>query len=199
MIINKGFKPKREANPQRLPPGQYETKDFPVLSLGPTPHVYKNEWSLRITGLAKPVEWNGEELLKLPPTHWTKDLHCVTKWSKFDTKWTGVLLDDIIKLVEISPDASHILAFSYDGYSTNLPLDEVINGQSMVAYKYEGADIPPEHGGPVRLLVPHLYFWKSAKWLNEIRFVSSDMPGFWETRGYNNHGDPWEEERYSEF
>lgn len=199
MIVNKGFKRKREASPVRIPPGQYITQDYPVLSLGPTPQIDKDEWKLTTSGLGKVLEWNWEEFQKLPQTSWTVDIHCVTKWSKLSTKWKGVLLDEIIKLVKLPPEASHMIAFSYDGYSTNLPLKEVTDGKALIAFEYEHGDISPEHGGPVRFVIPHLYFWKSAKWLNEIRFTDRDMPGFWETRGYHNHGDPWKEERYSDF
>lgn len=196
MIINKGFKAKREKD-QRLPPGQYETKDFPVLSLGPTPYVEKENWSLRIYGLCDSKEWNFEEFSKLPQVDIHEDIHCVTKWSKFDTNWKGVSLDEIIKQVNLKPEAKFLIAHSYDGYSTNIPLEDITNMQAIVASSYENKDIPSEHGGPVRLVIPHLYFWKSAKWLKALEFVGSDQPGFWEIRGYHNYGDPWKEQRYT--
>lgn len=197
MLINSNFQPKREKN-DRLPPGQYETRDFPVLSLGPTPDVKKEDWQLRVFGLVRNEKiWNWEEFNKLPKIDWQKDIHCVTKWSKFDTRWSGVMLDEIMKLTEVSDDATHLIAYSHDGYTTNLPIEDVRDGKAMVATSYDQDDIEAEHGGPVRLLVPHLYFWKSAKWLKALEFVAGDRPGFWETRGYHNYGDPWQEERYS--
>ena len=198
MIINEGFTPKRSRS-DRLPPGQYEDKDFPVLSLGPTPHIEKKDWKLSVKGLVKnPLAWTWDEFLTLPQENVVKDIHCVTKWSKFDTKWRGVSLDEIMKLAGVDPQvATHLIAHSYDGYTTNLPLEDVTESKAMVAISYDSDDIEAEHGGPARLLVPHLYFWKSAKWLNALEFVDRDKPGFWETRGYHNYGDPWKEERYS--
>lgn len=197
MVVNIGFKQKRTSN-KTLPPGQYETHDFPVLSKGPTPMVDTNDWSLKVSGLVEqPLHWDWESFSKLPNMEVTKDIHCVTKWSKLDTKWTGVSLDVIMKLVNPKNSATHILAFSSDGYSTNLPRIDISEGKAWIATAYDGAEIPPEHGGPVRLLIPHLYFWKSAKWLDEIKFVDHDEPGFWETRGYHMYGDPWKEQRYT--
>lgn len=197
MIVNEGFFPKREKN-DRLPPGQYETKDFPVLSLGPTPLVDEKDWSLKISGLVeRPVRWNWEEFSKLPHHDIVRDIHCVTKWSKFDTDWSGVYLKDIFDLVGLKPEGNHIIAFSSDSYSTNVPLEDVLGEKAMVATRYRGEAIPAEHGGPARLLVPHLYFWKSAKWLDEIKVIDHDEPGFWEVRGYHNYGDPWLEQRYT--
>lgn len=201
MIISEGFIPKRLKN-ERLPPGQYETTDFPVLSLGPTPDIVRDEWRLEVSGrpeglVKKPMTWMWDDFAKLPKTEVKKDIHCVTKWSKFDTKWSGVSVDDIVALVGIDLGVvTHLIAYSYDGYSTNLPIEDVIGGKAMVATSYDGDDIPSEHGGPARLLVPHLYFWKSAKWVNKLVFTDRDEPGFWETRGYHNYGDPWREERY---
>lgn len=197
MLINKGFRRKREAD-EKLPPGQYLTHDFPVLSLGPTPRVNIADWKLSIAGLVKnKLEWNWEQFNALPLTRVTKDIHCVTKWSKFDTNWEGVSLDYLMELAAVDENATHLIAYSYDGYSTNLPIEDISNGKAMVALRYDGEMIPPEHGGPARLLVPHLYFWKSAKWVNKLEFVDHDEPGFWETRGYHNYGDPWKEERYT--
>lgn len=197
MFINKGFIPKRDRD-QRLPPGQYKTSDFPVLALGPSPHLTHEEWNLEITGLVKrSIKWNWDEFNKLPQTQITADIHCVTKWSKFDTNWKGVSFDEILKIVEPKDSAEYILAYSYDGYSTNIPLNEIIGKQCIVALSYEGKDLEAVHGGPARIVLPHLYFWKSAKWVNKIEFLDHDEMGFWETRGYNNHGNPWLEERYS--
>lgn len=197
MLISEGFVPKRAKN-DRLPPGQYETKDFPVLSLGPTPEIEVGGWKLEVGGLVKnPQIYNWDELLALPQVDWQRDIHCVTKWSKFDTPWRGVPLEEVMKRAEVSEVATHLIAHSADGYSTNIPLEDVTGGQALVATAYDGGEIEAEHGGPVRLLVPHLYFWKSAKWLNKLEFVGADQPGFWETRGYHNYGDPWREQRYT--
>lgn len=197
MIVNPGFSRKYDDN-KRLPPGQFLARDFPVLSLGPTPSVPKETWRLEIQGLAQPLSWTWEEFLKLPKETITTDIHCVTRWSKFDTTWEGVSLDYLMELAKVEPDATHLIAHSYDGYSTNLPLEDIRNGQAHVAVLYDDEDIPSAHGGPARLLVPHLYFWKSAKWLKALEFVDHDEPGFWETRGYHNYGDPWKEQRYSD-
>ncbi|MBX4210461.1 sulfite oxidase-like oxidoreductase [Candidatus Parcubacteria bacterium] len=196
-MLNEDFIPKRRRD-DRLPPGQYLTKDFPVLSLGPTPDVKTSEWKLEIAGLVKnPSSWTWDQFLKLPQAEFKKDIHCVTKWSKFDTKWRGVLIDDIIKIVGVGETATDIIAYSSDSYTTNIPIEDLVNGQAMVAVLYDGEEIEAKHGGPARLLVPHLYFWKSAKWLNKLEFVDHDEPGFWETRGYHNYGDPWKEQRYT--
>ncbi len=196
MIINEGFSLKRPKN-DRLPPGQYEVRDFPVLSLGPTPDIDRDDWSLKITGLvAKPNTYTWREINTLPQIVFQKDIHCVTKWSKFDTHWSGVSLDTIMDQAGVSPDAAYLIAHSADGYTTNLPLQDVRDGKALVALSYEGEVIEASHGGPVRLVVPHLYFWKSAKWLTKLEFVDHDIPGFWENRGYHNYGDPWKEERY---
>ena len=196
-LINKGFRPKRETD-DRLPPGQYLTADFPVLSLGPTPHITTKEWKLEVVGLvSKKLSWNWDDFTALPHTQMQKDIHCVTKWSKFDTYWTGVSMDAIMQLAGVSDGATHLIAHSYDGYTTNVPLQDVSGGKAMVAIAYENHPIDPEHGGPARLFIPHLYFWKSAKWVNKLEFVDHDEPGFWETRGYHNYGNPWEEQRYS--
>jgi DMSO/TMAO reductase YedYZ molybdopterin-dependent catalytic subunit len=197
MIINEGFKPKRQAN-SKLPPGQYEEKGFPVLSLGPTPDIDLDTWKLQVDGLVeKPFSWNWQEFRALPTEDVTKDIHCVTKWSKFDTVWRGVSLDYILDAAKISPEVTHLIAHSYDGYTTNVPIEEVRGGKAWVVSLYEGKPLEAEHGGPARLLVPHLYFWKSAKWLKRLEFVKGDQPGFWEVRGYHNHGDPWKEQRYA--
>ena len=196
MIVNFGFKPKRPRD-DRLPPGQYETKDFPVLSLGPTPHIDLKEWRLKVWGLAKETEWDWESFQQLPMVEMLTDIHCVTKWSKFDTVWSGVPIAEIMQRTGVPSSATHLIAHSYDGYSTNVPLSEVLEGNGMVAVQYDHQPIPPEHGGPARLFIPKLYFWKSAKWLNGLEFTDHDEPGFWETRGYHNHGDPWKEERYN--
>ncbi len=185
MFINEDFIPRREDN-DRLPPGQYEESGFPVLSLGPTPEIELAEWKLEVTGLVdKPLTWNWDTFNALPKEQLTR------------TNWEGVPFETILALVGLQDAATHLIAHSYDGYTTNLPIEDVREGKAMVATAYDYDPIQAKHGGPARLLVPHLYFWKSAKWLNKLEFTNRDIPGFWETRGYHNYGNPWEEERYS--
>jgi DMSO/TMAO reductase YedYZ molybdopterin-dependent catalytic subunit len=198
-FISRGFTGKRRqpeaAN--RVPPGQYITPGFPVLSAGPTPRTSLERWSFTIEGLvSEPVKWSWEQFLQLPAQSFVVDIHCVTKWSKLDTRWRGVSVDTLFEAVELDPNAMYATAFSDGGYTTNMPLVEIINGQAFVAYQYDGRPLPAEHGGPARLVVPQLYFWKSAKWVRGLRLTAKDQPGFWESLGYNNHGDPWKEERY---
>jgi DMSO/TMAO reductase YedYZ molybdopterin-dependent catalytic subunit len=199
-FVSRGFEGKRRgAGPaDRVPPGQYVTDDFPVLSAGPTPRIPLDEWRFTIEQLGTEVaSWSWEEFQQLPSQEFVVDVHCVTKWSKLGTRWQGVSVDVLLGQIELDPGVQYVTAFCYGGYTTNLPLPEIINGQAFAAYSYEGKPIPPEHGGPARLVVPHLYFWKSAKWVRGLRLMAEDRPGFWETFGYNNHGDPWKEERYS--
>ena len=194
--ITRGFFGRRhDDEDERLPPGQYTVRDFPVLSAGPTPHTPLDEWSFSLVGeLDEPRSWTWEELRALPSETLTRDIHCVTKWSKFDTSWEGVSVDTLLEGVE--PEAGFISAFCDGGYTTNLPLEDVTDGKAWVAYAFDGEPLEPEHGGPARLLVPHLYFWKSAKWVRGISLLDHDEPGFWETLGYHNRGDPWREQRY---
>ncbi|GAA4212480.1 sulfite oxidase-like oxidoreductase [Actinocatenispora rupis] len=178
-----------------LPPGQYLTEDFPVLSAGPTPRVPTGSWTFTVTTeTGREYRWTWAELLALPAETVTVDLHCVTKWSKLRTTWRGVPLDTLLADVETAADFA--VAESYGGYTTNLPLADLLDGQAWIAYSYEGEDLTAEHGGPARLLVPHLYLWKSAKWVSGIRLSHDDEPGFWETLGYHEYGDPWREQRY---
>ena len=168
--------------------------DFPVLSAGPTPHTPLDEWTFTIQGGAEPASWTWDEFQALPSEEITTDIHCVTKWSKLDTVWKGVSLDTLLGLVD--HDAGYLLAFCDGGYTTNLPLEHVTDGKAWIAYDYDGEALEPEHGGPARLLVPHLYFWKSAKWVRGLRLRDEDAPGFWESNGYHLLGDPWLEQRY---
>jgi DMSO/TMAO reductase YedYZ molybdopterin-dependent catalytic subunit len=195
-IISRGFKGRRsEVDPSRVPPGQYVTYDFPVLSAGPTPRTPLERWSFEIRGaIDEPRSWTWDELMALPQESFTVDIHCVTKWSKLDTSWTGVSLDVLLDGAET--EATHVMAFCDGGYTTNLPYADVKGGKAWVATGYDGAPLDPEHGGPARLLVPHLYFWKSAKWVRGIELLTTDSPGFWERYGYHNYGDPWREQRY---
>lgn len=201
-FISRGFVGKRrqseEAKANRLPPGQYVTRDFPVLSAGPTPRTPLDKWTFEIRGLVKaPVKWTWQEFLKLPAQTFVVDISCVTKWTKYDTKWKGVSVDALLEHVELDPRAGFVTAFADGDYTTNIPLPDLINGQSFVAYEYEEQPLAPDHGGPARLVVPGLYFWKSAKWVRGLQLMEKDKSGFWESFGYNNHGDPWKEERYS--
>jgi len=195
--VTRGFRGRRRAgaDPSRLPPGQYVVEDFPVLSAGPTPRTPLDEWTLTVNGAVDSERsWSWNEFRALPTETFTVDIHCVTKWSKFDTAWTGVSVDELLADVETS--AGYISAFCDGGYTTNLPLEDVTDGQAWVAFAFGGEPLQPEHGGPARLLVPHLYFWKSAKWVRGLTLLDHDEPGFWETLGYHNRGDPWKEQRY---
>ena len=180
----------------RVPPGQYLTPGFPVLSAGPTPHTPLEEWTFSIRQDGKELKsWSWDEIQSLPAETVTVDIHCVTRWSKLDTQWRGVSMDTLLSAVD--HDRDYILAFCDGGYTTNLPMADVTGGQAWVAYEYDGGPLESEHGGPARLLVPHLYFWKSAKWLRGVELRDHDEPGFWETYGYHMYGDPWKEQRYS--
>ncbi len=198
-FISRGFLGKRRqaAEGNRIPPGQYVTAGFPVLSAGPTPHTSLDQWTFQINGLVRqPVSWSWEEFLSLPTKTYITDIHCVTKWSKLDTQWKGVSIDTLFTHIDRDPKAMYVEAFSDGGYTTNLPLQEILNDQAFIAYEFDGKPLEAEHGGPARLVVPHLYFWKSAKWVRGLKLMEQDVPGFWESLGYNNHGDPWKEERY---
>jgi DMSO/TMAO reductase YedYZ molybdopterin-dependent catalytic subunit len=195
--ISRGFqgRRRRDADSAPVPPGQYVTGEFPVLSAGPTPHTPLAEWTFELRGMIdEPISWNWDEFLSLPSETPTVDIHCVTKWSKLDTTWRGVSVDTFLSGVDIA--AGYVLAFCDGGYTTNLLLEDVTGGKAWIAYEYEGAPLSSEHGGPARLLVPHLYFWKSAKWVRGLELRGKDEPGFWETYGYHMYGDPWREQRY---
>ena len=196
-FVSRGFRGKRRDSGEagRLPPGQYVVHDYPVLSAGPTPRIDLDQWTFSITGeIDQPKTWTWKEFTSLPSETITKDIHCVTKWSKFDTQWKGVAIDTLLEGVDTA--AEHTTQLSYGGYTTNLPLEDLTDGKAWIVYEYDGGPLPAEHGGPARMLVPHLYFWKSAKWIKELRLEKDDRPGFWETNGYNNYGDPWREQRY---
>jgi DMSO/TMAO reductase YedYZ molybdopterin-dependent catalytic subunit len=196
-LISRGFggRRRRDVDPARVPPGQYVVDDFPVLSAGPTPRTSIADWGLTIEGAVDaPRTWSWDDLQALPQETFTTDIHCVTKWSKLDTSWTGVSLD--VLLGEISTEAAYLTAWCDGDYTTNLALEDVTDGRAWIAHTFDGAPLDPEHGGPARLLVPHLYLWKSAKWVRRLILTDDDKPGFWESVGYHNHGDPWREERY---
>jgi DMSO/TMAO reductase YedYZ molybdopterin-dependent catalytic subunit len=199
-MVTRGFTGKSPASDQsdRIPPGQHLVGDFPVLSAGPTPRVSVENWSFTLKIGPRPVKrLTWAEFNALPQTKMTRDIHCVTKWSKLNTPWSGVLIDDLLADAGLEPPTSHTLAHSYDGYSTNVPVVDLVGGKAMIATYYDGKPLTPDHGGPARLLVPHLYFWKSAKWINGLQFTERDEAGFWELRGYHIYGDPWREQRYS--
>ncbi len=181
----------------RLPPGQHLVRNWPVLDLGQTPDVPRETWKLDIGGaVERPATWSWQTYLAQPQSRKLSDIHCVTTWSRYDNHWEGVSTHDLMDAVGVKPDAAYVLLTSNDGYTTNLSLADFASEDALVAHSWEGEPLPPEHGGPVRLVVPHLYFWKSAKWLRRIEFATRDHPGFWEVRGYHNRGDPWSEERY---
>jgi DMSO/TMAO reductase YedYZ molybdopterin-dependent catalytic subunit len=199
-FISRGFGGRRRVPDEladRVPPGQYVEAGFPVLTAGPTPHIdpEAGEWSFRIDGMvANEREWSWEEFNELESEPIPCDIHCVTKWSKLGTEFTGVSMD--LLLEDAEPLDAYAMVFSYGGYTTNLSIEDLSEGKAWVVTEHEGEPLPREHGGPARLLVPHLYFWKSAKWVQGLRVVDHDEPGFWEANGYHNRGDPWKEERY---
>jgi DMSO/TMAO reductase YedYZ molybdopterin-dependent catalytic subunit len=194
-IISKGFVGHRQAETTKLPPGQYVTHDFPVLSATPTPKIPLDTWKFTLTTESGATRtWTWQQFRALPSVQIKTDIHCVTRWSKFDTLWEGVSIDTLLDGTQTG--AMYAMAHCYGGYTTNVPLADLRDGKAWIAYRYDGKDLEPEHGGPARLLVPHLYFWKSAKWVNGLTLMLKDEPGFWERLGYNMYGDPWREQRY---
>jgi DMSO/TMAO reductase YedYZ molybdopterin-dependent catalytic subunit len=200
-FISRGFSGRRrpDADPARIPPGQYVTDDFPVLSAGPTPRADLSKWTFVLDFGSKVLaQWSWNEFEGLPQTDVTVDIHCVTSWSKFDTAWRGVSIDGLFKAAGLDEAPAPFAMIHCDGgYTTNVPVKDLVAGKAMIATRYRGEPIPAEHGGPARLLVPHLYFWKSAKWARRIEFIKQDTPGFWESLGYNMYGDPFKEQRYA--
>jgi DMSO/TMAO reductase YedYZ molybdopterin-dependent catalytic subunit len=194
-IVSPGFSGRRHSDRPDLPPGQYLTRDFPVLSAGPTPTVHTADWEFTITTeTGQRYTWDWRAFRELPTERFTVDLHCVTRWSKLSTDWKGVSLDTLFE--DVDTVADYALVHAHGGYTTNLPLADLLDSQAWVAYQFDGEDLAAEHGGPARLLVPHLYLWKSAKWVSGITLAHQDEPGFWEGLGYHNYGDPWLEQRY---
>ena len=195
--ISRGFsgRPRGRDPADRVPPGQYVTQDFPVLSAGPTPRTLMDKWDFQVRGaVGRPRRWSWEEFRALPRQEVAADIHCVTKWSKLGTRWSGVAVD--LLLADADTQGAFVSAFCDGGYTANLPLADLLGGKAWVVDRFEGADLAPEHGGPARLLVPHRYFWKSAKWVRGLELTQQDRPGFWEQAGYHNEGDPWREQRY---
>lgn len=183
---------------QRLPPGQHLTKDWPVLDLGVVPPISREHWRLDAYGaIENPVFWTFAEFAAQKQAQFISDIHCVTTWSRYDNEWEGLATRELLAACQPHPDARFVVLHSHDGYTTNLALDDFAAEDALLAHSWSGEPLSAEHGGPVRLVVPHLYFWKSAKWVQSIEFLTEDAPGFWEVRGYHNRGDPWAEQRYS--
>jgi DMSO/TMAO reductase YedYZ molybdopterin-dependent catalytic subunit len=185
-------------DPERLPPGQSPTLKWPVLSLGPTPRIERSDWRLAVDGAVEaPFVLDWPALMASPQTDWTGDVHCVTRWSKFGMRWRGVSVRELIDRARPRPGAGFLLAHCFGGYTTNLPLSDVLEHPAFIAFEADGQPLEPDHGGPARLLVPHLYLWKSAKWICRLEVLEEDRLGFWEENGYHHRGDPWHEQRYS--
>ena len=197
-MLGKFFQKPDPSQSDRTPPGQYLTKGFPVLTYGQTPEVSINNWEFRIWGLVKPQTFTWSDFMSLPQQEFTKDFHCVTRWSKLDVKWTGIKVADFMKLVdELDPSVTHVMQHCYGGYTTNLSLEEFAREDNFFAHILSGEPLPAEHGGPMRLIVPHLYAWKSSKWINGLEFIDHEELGFWERNGYHRRGEPWAQERYA--
>ncbi len=184
-------------DPGRIPPGQYYTERFPVLHAGTVPRTDLAEWDFTVEGLvASPQRWVYQDMLSMPVARRTFDIHCVTKWSKLDTDWEGIPVADVMSRIEPLPTATHVLVVAEHGFTANLPLADFLADDNLLAYRFGGEPLDPEHGWPLRLVVPHLYFWKSVKWVRGLRFLGQDEPGFWERNGYHMYGDPWKEQRF---
>lgn len=181
----------------RVPPGQHLATGFPVLTYGDTPAVNLETWSLQISGLAEAKRFSWDDLMSMPQTNFIADFHCVTRWSKLDVEWTGIKVTDLMQQVQIDPSALHVMQHCYGGYTTNVSLGDFLREENFFAHTLTGQPLPPDHGGPLRLVIPHLYAWKSAKWVNGLEFLREPELGFWERNGYHDRGEPWAEERYS--
>jgi DMSO/TMAO reductase YedYZ molybdopterin-dependent catalytic subunit len=198
-MLGKFFK-KPPSPDGRVPPGQYLTNGFPVLTYGDTPRVALDEWQFRVSGMVvTPRTFSWEDFLDFPHSEFTADFHCVTRWSKLDVTWTGIKVTDFMGSIELEADATHVLQRCYGGYTTNLTLEEFIRPDNFFAFKLFDRPLPADHGGPMRLVVPHLYAWKSSKWINALEFLDREELGFWERNGYHRRGEPWAEERYSNY
>ncbi|MBB5233570.1 sulfite oxidase-like oxidoreductase [Deinococcus budaensis] len=197
-MLGKFFKKPADDLDGRIPPGQTLTSRFPVLTYGPSQHYAPEEVVVRVFGLAEEQTFTWADLLALPQTTLTYDIHCVTHWSKLDTTWTGVRVVDLMARLQLKPGATHVMQHSVGGYTTNLSLEDFTRPENLLAHTFGGEALTPEHGGPLRLVVPHLYFWKSAKWLTGLEFMDRDAPGFWERNGYHMRGDPFAEQRYDD-
>jgi DMSO/TMAO reductase YedYZ molybdopterin-dependent catalytic subunit len=198
-MMGKFFKKPGPEMSDRIPPGQYESKGFPVLTYGSTPEVSIENWEFRIWGLAKEARFSWSDIMAMPQSNFTADFHCVTRWSKLDVQWTGVKVTDFMQHIEVNPKAKFIMEHCYGGYTTNISMEDFWREENFFAHTLFGEPLPAEHGGPLRLVVPHLYAWKSAKWINGLEFLNQEELGFWERNGYHRRGEPWAEERYSGF
>ncbi len=187
------------SEPEQVPPGQFVTEKFPVLTYGATPRFDKETWSFRMFGLVQgEAEISYDQFMSLPQKAQVSDFHCVTQWSRLANTWEGVGVRDLMALIKLDPGAKHVMVHCDGGYTTNLPLGVLLDDDVMFAHRHEGQDLTPEHGWPLRLIVPKRYGWKSAKWVRALEFIAEDRPGFWETHGYHNDADPWSEERFTE-
>ena len=198
MPVTRGFRRRRPESGGRLPPGQYDVgAGWPVLTAEATPHLEREAWTIGVDGLVdRPTTWTWDEVQQLPGSSYSGDIHCVTTWSKFDVVFAGVSVDTLLEAAGPQPEAGFVMAHASTGYTTNLPLADLTGGKAWVVWDVDGRPLTAEHGGPVRLLVPHLYFWKSAKWISRLEVTAQDRPGFWESNGYHDRGDPWLEQRY---
>lgn len=195
-MLGKFFKRPEPQEGERVPPGQYLTKGFPVLTYGDTASISTKDWEFKVWGLTAPKTFSWDDFMALPQQEFTEDFHCVTRWSKLDVSWTGIKITDFMKLIDLDPKAQYVLQHCYGGYTTNVPLGDFLREENFLAFKLFGEPLPPDHGGPMRSVIPHLYAWKSAKWINGLEFLEQDAQGFWERNGYHRRGDPWQEERY---
>jgi DMSO/TMAO reductase YedYZ molybdopterin-dependent catalytic subunit len=197
-MLGKFFKKPHNENDGRVPPGQYLTNGFPVMTYGRAPKIEREDWRLKVYGLAQEKEFTWEQFMALPMNSFTIDFHCVTRWSKLDVSWTGVKVTDFLNEVQIDPKAKHVMAHCYGGYTTNIPFEDFARPENFFAYLQAGEPLAQDHGGPLRLVIPHLYAWKSAKWLSGLEFLETEKLGFWELNGYHRRGEPFAEERYSD-
>ncbi|MEM1168777.1 MAG: sulfite oxidase-like oxidoreductase [Cyanobacteria bacterium P01_H01_bin.35] len=195
-MLGKFFRKPEPEQSDRVPPGQHLAKGFPVLTYGETPNISSDKWELKVWGLVKPVTFNWSDLMAMPQNHFTADFHCVTRWSKLDVQWTGVKVTDFMSHLEVDPKAVHIMEHCYGSYTTNISVADFLREENFFAHTLSGEPLPADHGGPMRLVVPHLYAWKSAKWINGLEFLDNEELGFWERNGYHKRGEPWAEERY---
>jgi DMSO/TMAO reductase YedYZ molybdopterin-dependent catalytic subunit len=196
-MLGKFFQKPSNEEGERVPNGQYLTKGFPIMTYGKAPRISIDQWEFKIWGLATPKIFKWDNFMALPQHEFTADFHCVTRWSKLDVKWTGIKVTDFMKLIEVDSKAAHVMEHCYGDYTTNIPIEDFLKEENFFAFKLFGEDLPAEHGGPMRLVVPHLYAWKSAKWINGLQFLEKQELGFWERNGYHHRGEPFAEERYS--
>jgi len=197
-MLGKFFQKPDEELSDRVPPGQYLAKGFPVLTYGETPQIDTRDWELKVWGLVTPKTFTWSDFMAMPQREFTADFHCVTRWSKLDVKWRGVTVTDFLNGIGVDPKAVHVMEHCYGGYTTNISMADFARSENFFAHTLFGEPLPAEHGGPMRLVVPHLYAWKSAKWINGLEFLSQEELGFWERNGYHTRGEPWAEERYAE-